>query len=41
MPHSRADGIPFGKNLSGPNDPINREVALLDRKIESICRGCL
>ncbi len=28
------------KNLSNPNDPANREDAVLDRKIKSICRGC-
>jgi hypothetical protein len=36
----RADQVPSEKNLSNPNDPINREAAALDRKIKSICRGC-
>ena len=36
----RADQVPSEKNLSDPNDPINREDAALDRKIKSICRGC-
>jgi hypothetical protein len=36
----RAGDVPNEKNLSNPNDPINREDAALDRKIKSICRGC-
>jgi len=28
------------KNLSNPNNPVNKEDAALDRKIKSICRGC-
>jgi hypothetical protein len=36
----RADDVPSEKNLSNPNDPVNREDAALDRKIKSICRGC-
>jgi hypothetical protein len=36
----RASDAPSEKNLSNPNDPINREDAALDRKIKSICRGC-
>jgi hypothetical protein len=36
----RADQVPSEKNLSDPNDPINKEDAALDRKIKSICRGC-
>ncbi|THD62527.1 MAG: hypothetical protein E7813_20345 [Bradyrhizobium sp.] len=36
----RADQVPSEKNLSDPNDPVNREDALLDRKLKSICRGC-
>ena len=36
----RADEVPSEKNLSNPNDPVNREDAALDRKIKSICRGC-
>jgi hypothetical protein len=36
----RAGDVPSEKNLSNPNDPMNREDAALDRKIKSICRGC-
>jgi hypothetical protein len=36
----RADQVPSEKNLSNPNDPMNKEDAALDRKIKSICRGC-
>jgi hypothetical protein len=36
----RADQIPSEKNLSDPNNPVNKEDAALDRKIKSICRGC-
>jgi hypothetical protein len=36
----RASDVPNEKNLSNPNDPINKEDAALDRKIKSICRGC-
>ena len=36
----RADQVPSEKNLSNPNDPVNREDAALDKKIKSICRGC-
>jgi hypothetical protein len=36
----RADEVPSEKNLSNPNEPVNREDAALDRKIKSICRGC-
>ena len=36
----RADDVPSERNLSNPNDPVNREDAALDRKIKSICRGC-
>jgi hypothetical protein len=36
----RVDQVPSEKNLSDPNDPINREDAALDKKIKSICRGC-
>ena len=36
----RADQVPSEKNLSDPNDPLNKENAALDRKIRSICRGC-
>lgn len=36
----RAGDVPSEKNLSDPNNPANREDAVLDRKIKSICRGC-
>ena len=36
----RADQVPSEKNLTDPNDPLNKENAELDRKIRSICRGC-
>jgi hypothetical protein len=36
----RADQVPDEKNLSNPSDPINKEDAILDKKIKSICRGC-
>ena len=36
----RAGDVPSEKNLANPNDPVNREDAVLDRKIKSICRGC-
>jgi hypothetical protein len=36
----RVDQVPSEKNLSNPNDPVNKEDAALDRKIKSICRGC-
>jgi hypothetical protein len=36
----RADQVPNEKNLSDPNDSVNREDAALDKKIKSICRGC-
>ena len=36
----RASDVPSEKNLSNPNDPVNKEDALLDKKIKSICRGC-
>ncbi len=36
---TRSD-VPSEKNLGNPNDPINREDAILDKKIKSICRGC-
>lgn len=36
----RAGDVPNEKNLGNPNDPINKEDALLDKKIKSICRGC-
>ncbi|MFL6790578.1 MAG: hypothetical protein ACJ8EE_05350 [Bradyrhizobium sp.] len=36
----RASDVPSEKNLSDPNNPVNKEDAVLDRKIKSICRGC-
>lgn len=36
----RASDVPDEKSLSNPNDPVNKEDALLDKKIRSICRGC-
>ena len=36
----RASDLPSEKNLSDPNDPLSKENAALDRKINNICRGC-
>jgi hypothetical protein len=36
----RAGEVPNEKNLSDPNNPVNKEDAALDKKIKSICRGC-
>jgi len=36
----RVDEVPSEKDLRNPNDAANREDAVLDRKIKSICRGC-
>lgn len=36
----RVDQVPSEKDLNNPNNPSNREDAVLDRKIKSICRGC-
>jgi hypothetical protein len=36
----RADQVPSEKNLSDPNNPVNKEDEALDKKIKSICRGC-
>jgi hypothetical protein len=36
----RASDVPSEKGLNDPNDPINKEDAILDKKIKSICRGC-
>ena len=36
----RADQVPDEKNLGNPGDQTNKEDAILDRKIKSICRGC-
>ena len=38
QPH--AGDVPSEKNLSNPDDAMNKEDAALDRKIKSICRGC-
>jgi hypothetical protein len=32
--------VPSEKNLGNPNEPVNKEDAILDKKIKSICRGC-
>jgi hypothetical protein len=36
----RADQVPSEKTLTNPNDPLEKENAILDRKMKSICRGC-
>jgi hypothetical protein len=36
----RPGDVPNEKNLTNPNDPINKEDAALDKKLKSICRGC-
>ncbi|QQN61371.1 hypothetical protein JIR23_17030 [Bradyrhizobium diazoefficiens] len=36
----RAGDVPNEKNVTDPNNPVNKEDALLDKKIKSICRGC-
>jgi hypothetical protein len=36
----RASDVPSEKDLGNPNKPVNKEDAVLDRKIKSICRGC-
>ena len=36
----RAGDVPDEKGLTNPTDPVNKEDALLDKKIRSICRGC-
>lgn len=36
----RASDVPDEKNAGNPNDSINKEDAILDKKIKSICRGC-
>jgi len=36
----RAGDVPSEKSLNDPNNPVNKEDALLDKKIKSICRGC-
>ena len=36
----RPSDVPDEKNLSNPDNPVNKEDAALDKKIKSICRGC-
>jgi hypothetical protein len=36
----RADRVPSEKTLKNSNDHLEKENAILDRKIKSICRGC-
>ena len=36
----RADQVPSEKTQTNPNDALDNENAILDRKIKSICRGC-
>jgi hypothetical protein len=36
----RAADVPNEKGLNNPNDPTNKEDAVLDKKIKNICRGC-
>ncbi len=36
----RASDVPNEKGLANPNDPMNKEDAVLDKKIKNICRGC-
>jgi hypothetical protein len=36
----KAGDVPSEKNLSDPNNPVNKEDAALDKRIKSICRGC-
>ena len=36
----RVSDLPSEKGLSDPNNPANKEDAILDKKIKSICRGC-
>jgi hypothetical protein len=36
----RADQVPSGKTLTNPNDALEKENVILDRKMKSICRGC-
>jgi len=36
----RADQLPSEKTQTNPNDALDKENAILDRKIKSICRGC-
>ena len=36
----RADEVPSEKTPTNPNDFLEKENAILDRKMKSICRGC-
>jgi len=38
----RADQVPSGRGSTSanPNDALDKENAVLDRKIKGICRGC-
>jgi hypothetical protein len=36
----RADQVPSEKTQKNPNDFFQKENAILDRKVKSICRGC-
>ena len=36
----RADQVPSEKTQKNPNDFLEKENAILDRKVKSICRGC-
>lgn len=36
----RAGDVPSEKGLNNPDDPMNKEDAVLDKKIKNICRGC-
>lgn len=36
----RPDELSSEKNLTDPNDPFDKENAILDKKLKSICRGC-
>jgi hypothetical protein len=38
QPH--IDQVPSENNVNNSNDAINREDAVVDRKLKSICRGC-
>jgi hypothetical protein len=35
----RADQVPSGKTSANPNDALDKENAILDQKMKSICRG--
>jgi hypothetical protein len=36
----RVGDVPSEKDLNDPNDALSKENRLLDKKINSICRGC-